>query len=61
MADVCKKIWSIRENYEEEIRIEEKGWKLERKFMYMKIKNRERLLKMTYAFKIEALETALTE
>jgi len=32
MADVCKKIWKIRENYEEEIRIEEKGWIIERKY-----------------------------
>ena len=61
MADVCKKIWSIRENYEEEIRHEEKGWLIERKYMVQKIKNREKLMKMSYIFRIEALESALIE
>ena len=45
MKKVREKIWSIREDFEEELRAEEKGWKIERRTMYEVYKNREKLFK----------------
>jgi hypothetical protein len=45
MKKVREKIWSIREDFEEELRAEEKGWKIERRTMYETYKNREKLFK----------------
>ena len=45
MKKVREKIWSIREDFEEELRGEEKGWKIERRTLYETYKNREKLFK----------------
>ena len=58
---MLKKIWDIKESFEDELRSQEKGWEKERKALISKEKIRKQNLKNLHIFKIEALESALIE
>lgn len=56
-----EELWRIAEKFEEQIEKENKGWEMERQYVHRHFLNRERKLKETYLFRIEALESALRE
>ena len=57
----ASKLWQIAHDYEDELRQEERGWKLEKQKLMNRATDREYKLKLHHQFRIEALESALVD
>ena len=61
MQMFANKMWTVMEDFEKQLKEEEKGFKIQHKRLEQQQKHRIKQLKLLYSFRIEALECALND